>query len=149
MVDYIEKTPPQDLEAEEIIIGSMLTSRDFIKLPCNTLDPGDFYRNGNGWTFALIGALVLSDEPADLLTVCDRATFRAHPTIPNGEYLSACMEKAGDLKKLEKSIASVKACAYQRKLIWTLMTAMELVNKLRDLNAGGMPQRRDGKTMPE
>ena len=41
------KVPPHDLEAEQAIIGSMLTDKDAVMLAIEKLKPNDFYRDDN------------------------------------------------------------------------------------------------------
>ena len=38
------KVPPQDIEAEQAVIGSMLTDQDAVSSAIETLKPEDFYR---------------------------------------------------------------------------------------------------------
>ena len=41
------KIPPHDIEAEQAVIGSMLTDKDAIMSAVETLKPEDFYREDN------------------------------------------------------------------------------------------------------
>ena len=41
------KVPPQDIEAEQAVIGSMLTDQDAVCSAIETLKPEDFYREDN------------------------------------------------------------------------------------------------------
>ena len=41
------KVPPQDIEAEQAVIGSMLTDQDAVSSAIETLKPEDFYREDN------------------------------------------------------------------------------------------------------
>ena len=41
------KVPPQDIEAEQAVIGSMLTDQDAVIAAIEVLRPDDFYREDN------------------------------------------------------------------------------------------------------
>ena len=41
------KIPPQDIEAEQAVIGSMLTDSDAVYSAIESLKPEDFYREDN------------------------------------------------------------------------------------------------------
>ena len=41
------KVPPHDIEAEQAIIGSMLTDKDAVISAIEVLKPDDFYREDN------------------------------------------------------------------------------------------------------
>ncbi|MFR5682818.1 MAG: DnaB-like helicase N-terminal domain-containing protein, partial [Clostridia bacterium] len=41
------KVPPHDIEAEQAVIGSMLTDKDAVSAALEKLKPEDFYREDN------------------------------------------------------------------------------------------------------
>ena len=43
----IGKIPPHDIEAEQAVIGSMLTDKDAVIAAFEVLKPEDFYREDN------------------------------------------------------------------------------------------------------
>ena len=45
------KVPPHDIEAEQAVIGSMLTDRDAVSSALEILKPEDFYREDNNLIF--------------------------------------------------------------------------------------------------
>ena len=52
------KIPPQDIEAEQAVIGSMLTDQEAVTAAVETLKPEDFYREDNKIIYtALLGGL--------------------------------------------------------------------------------------------
>ena len=67
----IERLPPQNIEAEEAVLGGLLIDSDAIIRVSTVLKPGDFYREKNGWIFGAALALHERHEPIDFLTVCD------------------------------------------------------------------------------
>jgi len=64
-----EKIPPQDLEAEQSVLGSMMISKDAIAIAAGRVKADYFYRDAHGFIFAAILGLYTKNEPADLVTV--------------------------------------------------------------------------------
>jgi replicative DNA helicase len=67
-----EPLPPQDLVAEEWVLGAMMLSRQIIDPVAEILTAGDFYRASHGRIFDACLALHRADEAVDVLTVHDR-----------------------------------------------------------------------------
>lgn len=86
------RTPPQDLAAEQCVLGGMLLSKDAIADVVEILRPGDFYRPAHAAIFDTILDLYGRGEPADAVTVA-AALATAEPNaaaltrIGGGPYL--------------------------------------------------------------
>lgn len=65
------RVPPQDLEAEESVLGAMLLSTEAIGVAVEILTAADFYKPGHGHVFTAICGLFGRGEPADPVTVAD------------------------------------------------------------------------------
>lgn len=63
--------PPNNIEAEQSVLGSLLLDRDAIAHVAPMLQPGDFYSSANGLVYAAITDLFHQRQPADLVTVTD------------------------------------------------------------------------------
>ncbi|MEH1012665.1 replicative DNA helicase [Micromonospora sp. CPCC 206060] len=64
-----EKTPPQDIAAEQCVLGGMLLSKDAIADVVEILKSNDFYRPVHATIFDAILDLYGRGEPADSITV--------------------------------------------------------------------------------
>jgi replicative DNA helicase len=64
-----DKTPPQDVAAEQSVLGGMLLSKDAIADVIEILKTGDFYRPIHATVFDAILDLYGRGEPADAVTV--------------------------------------------------------------------------------
>jgi replicative DNA helicase len=64
-----ERTPPQDLGAEQSVLGGMLLNKDAIADVIETIRSGDFYRPAHQIIFDVIIELYGKGEPADAITV--------------------------------------------------------------------------------
>jgi replicative DNA helicase len=64
--------PPQDLDAEESVLGAMLLNEQAVITVSEVIvDPGDFYREAHGTIYRAILALLNRSEPIDAVTVSD------------------------------------------------------------------------------
>jgi replicative DNA helicase len=64
-----DRTPPNDIAAEQSVLGAMLLSKDAIADVVEVLREGDFYRPAHAVVFAAILDLYGRGEPADAVTV--------------------------------------------------------------------------------
>ncbi|WP_347349464.1 replicative DNA helicase, partial [Nigerium sp.] len=68
---YVDRTPPQDLPAEQSVLGAMLLSKDAIGEVTEVLKGRDFYRPAHEFIYDAIMDLYGRGEPADAITVAD------------------------------------------------------------------------------
>jgi replicative DNA helicase len=66
---HFDKTPPQDIAAEQCVLGGMLLSKDAIADVVEILKGGDFYRPAHATIFDAVLDLYGRGEPADAITV--------------------------------------------------------------------------------
>jgi replicative DNA helicase len=71
-----ERTPPQDVAAEQCVLGGMLLSKDAIADVVETLSAADFYRPAHATIYDAICDLFGRGEPADAVTVAALLTSR-------------------------------------------------------------------------
>ncbi|HEX5801088.1 MAG TPA: replicative DNA helicase [Gaiellaceae bacterium] len=91
--------PPQNLEAEESVLGAMLLSPGAIGAVTEILSADDFYRESHGAIFRTCLSLYQGGEPVDAITVVDALEER-------GE-----LETVGGKAKLHELAALVPATA--------------------------------------
>ncbi len=70
------RLPPQNLHAEESLLGAMLLSGHAVDAAVETVTAGDFYRPGHGHIYAAIITLAAAGRPVDPVTVADELTRR-------------------------------------------------------------------------
>ncbi len=68
--------PPQNLEAEESVLGAMLLSPGAIGAVSEVLDAGDFYRESHAKVYRAALALYAKGEPVDAITLVDELEER-------------------------------------------------------------------------
>ncbi len=63
------KIPPHDVEAEQAILGCMLTDKDSVIAAIEVLKDNDFYREDNKAIYEAMLSLYGRGEPIDIITV--------------------------------------------------------------------------------
>jgi replicative DNA helicase len=67
----IDRLPPQSLEAEQSVLGSILIDRDALIEVADFLKPEDFYRQAHARIYAVMIDLSERREPIDIVTVAE------------------------------------------------------------------------------
>jgi len=70
--DEIEKIPPQSLEAEMSLVGSVLLDKEAMLKVADIVGPADFYKDGHAKIFETMLDLYAGNEPIDILTLSNR-----------------------------------------------------------------------------
>jgi replicative DNA helicase len=113
-----ERTPPQDLAAEQSVLGGMLLNKDAIGDVIEVLRTGDFYRPAHQLVFDVIVDLYGKGEPADAITVGAELT-------KNGD-----IARVGGLPYLHTLVSMVPTAAnagYYAKIVAELAILRRLV----------------------
>ena len=67
------KVPPHDIEAEQAVLGSMMTDKDAVMIAVEKLKPDDFYRDDSKAIYEAMKNLYDKSQPIDLITVNDES----------------------------------------------------------------------------
>lgn len=67
-----DRIPPQNIEAEQSVLGSLMLGKDTIIRVADILRPGDFYRQIHNIVFEVMLELYEKSEPIDLLSLTNR-----------------------------------------------------------------------------
>ncbi|WP_425326396.1 replicative DNA helicase [Mycobacterium intracellulare] len=123
------RQPPQDLDAEQSVLGGMLLSKDAIADVLERLGPGDFYRPAHQNVYDVILDLYGRGEPADAVTVAaelDRRGVLARvggapylhtlistvPTAANAGYYAGIVAEKAVLRRLVQAGTRVVQYGY-------------------------------------
>ncbi|MEO3862246.1 replicative DNA helicase [Acrocarpospora sp. B8E8] len=83
-----ERTPPNNIEAEQSVLGGMLISKDAIADVVEVLRSDDFYRPAHQIVYEIITDLYGRGDPADAVTVFDELQRRGDVAkVGGGAYL--------------------------------------------------------------
>jgi replicative DNA helicase len=103
-----ERTPPQDIAAEQCVLGGMLLSKDAIADVVEILRTNDFYQPKHGVIFDAILDLYSRGEPADSVTVTSRLVDAGEITRIGG---------VGYLHTLVSSVPTAANAAYYARIV--------------------------------
>lgn len=120
------KVPPHDIEAEQAVLGSMLTDKDAVIAAMESLKPDSFYREDDKSVFEAMQNLYSRAEPIDLITLKNELeTMNKIEQVGGIEYLANLPAKSPTSANVQKYIDIVEEKATLRQLI---KTANELVD---------------------
>lgn len=125
----INKIPPNSIEAEQSVLGSMLLDREAIIVVLELLKGSDFYKEAHKEIFESMYDLFSRNEPVDLVTLTEelkkRETLEAIGGIPyltslasgvpitsNVRYYADIVERKSLLRKLIKSSQDIIQLGY-------------------------------------
>lgn len=118
----LDRVPPQNIDAEQSVLGAMLLEREAIFRVTEFLKPEDFYRESHRIIYQVILELAEGNNPVDLITVTDLLRDKGEldkvggityvatlanlvPTAANAEYYARIVEE----KALTRALISVTA----------------------------------------
>ena len=114
------KIPPHDIEAEQAILGCMLTDKDSVISAIEILKEDAFYREDNKAIYSAILGLYSRSEPIDIITVKAELVETGNFERVGGlEYLASLPERVPTTANVEKYIKIVDEKSMLRKLINT------------------------------
>jgi len=121
------KIPPHDIEAEQAVIGSMLTDKDAVVSSIEVLKTEDFYREDNRAIYEAILNLYNRSEPIDIITLKDElASMGKFDQVGGLEYLASLPDKVPTTANVQKYIKIVEEKSILRRLIKTANEIIEL-----------------------
>jgi len=124
-----ERQPPQDLAAEQSVLGGMMLSKDAIADVVEVLSPGDFYRPAHQTIYDCILDLYGRGEPADAITVSAELERRQEllriggapymhtliasvPTAANAGYYAEIVSEKAVLRRLVEAGTRIVQLGY-------------------------------------
>lgn len=113
-----DRVPPQNLEAEQAVLGSMLIEKAAVEKAAEILKAEDFYRDAHRYIFEAMMTLAERDEPIDPLTVTSELTMRSRLELTGGSgYLIVLMEAPATAANVEYYARMVEEKAILRRLL--------------------------------
>lgn len=141
-MDYL-KVPPNNMEAEQSVLGAMLLDKEAISVVAETVKGEDFYREAHRQIFEAIMELYDKDEPADLVTLIENLRNKgildsigglsyisnlasSVPTTANVKYYAKIVEEKSTLRKLIKNSSEIlDNCYEQSEDVMTILDKAE------------------------
>ena len=120
------KVPPQDIEAEQAVIGSMLTDQDAVSSAIETLKPEDFYREDNKIIYEAILNIYNRAEPIDIITLkAELSSMNKLEAVGGLEYIAVLPDKVPTTANVDRYIKIVEE---KSMLINLIKTANEILS---------------------
>ena len=114
------KLPPQNIEAEQSVVGGILIENDAINKVMEILTPDDFYRDAHRKIYHALINLSERDEPADLITLTNELRkIDQLDSVGGASYLTSLIDSVPTAANIEYYAKIVKEKAILRKLIQT------------------------------
>ncbi|MGQ0839534.1 replicative DNA helicase [Actinokineospora sp.] len=126
----LDRQPPQDLAAEQSVLGGMMLSKDAIADVIEALRPGDFYRPAHQMIYDCVLDLYGRGEPADPIMVSAELERRGElrrvggapylhtliasvPTAANAGYYAEIVAEKAILRRLVEAGTRIVQLGYQ------------------------------------
>ncbi|MHB8062848.1 MAG: replicative DNA helicase [Ruminiclostridium sp.] len=117
-IGALGRIPPQNIEAEQSVLGSMLIDKEVIPVVMEFLKSEDFYRPDHKEIYDVIIELFDRAEPIDLITVSERLKLHGKLDLIGGlEYLSNIATAVPTTANVKNYSKIVEEKALLRKLI--------------------------------
>ena len=121
------KVPPHDEDAEQAVLGSMLTDNDAVMADVEVLKEDAFYREDNKIIYQAILNLYSKSEPIDIITLKDELeSMGKFEQVGGFEYLASLPDKVPTTANVQKYIKIVEEKSVLRNLIKTANEIIEL-----------------------
>ncbi len=123
----LAKIPPHDIDAEQAVLGSMITDKDAVNSAIETLKEDAFYREDNKAIYQAIVNLYSKSEPIDIITLKDELeSMDKFEQVGGFEYLASLPDKVPTTANVQKYIKIVEEKSILRNLIKTANEIIEL-----------------------
>ncbi len=126
----IDRVPPQNVEAEQSVLGAMMIEREAISKVSEILHPEDFYREAHRLIYNAMMELFNKNEAVDLVTVVEvlrrdekleatggiayvSALANSVPTAANVTYHARIVEEKALLRQLINTATHVAGMGYE------------------------------------
>lgn len=129
-----DKLPPQNIEAEQSVLGALMLDKRAITKVADILKPEDFYKNIHGLIYQAMLSLYNSGEPIDLLSLSSRLQEEGN------------LEKTGGasyLTDLANSVPTAANVANYAKLVRRKKTLRDLIEASHQILDLGYQERED------
>lgn len=140
----MEKTLPQNIEAEQGVLGSIIIDSQAYAKVAGIIRAEDFYRDAHKTIFAAMQDLAEEGVPSDLIALCDKletqqkleqvgdasylvSLINGVPTSSNAVYYAEIVQRTATLRNLIAAAGQIAAIGYES------MDAQEALNEAQKL----------------
>ncbi|SEC29984.1 replicative DNA helicase [Paenibacillus sp. GP183] len=126
---FLDRVPPQNIEAEQAVLGAILLHSDALITAMERLTSDDFYRSTHQRIFEMMIELTEENEPVDLITLTAKLQDKQQlddiggvmylselanvvPTAANVDYYAAIVEEKSMLRRLIRAATQIVSNGY-------------------------------------
>ena len=130
MPEQTGKLPPQNLEAEQSVLGCLLIDKEALTKVADILRPEDFYKENHGLILEAMYELYEKREPIDLLSLSNRlrdknqleqvggqsylaSLTNAVPTASNVAFYAQIVQKKATLRRLITAASDISGLGFR------------------------------------
>src|SRR5262249_10831663 len=127
--DILRRVPPQNIEAEQSVLGAILLDNDAVNHAVELINPDDFYRESHREIFRVMVELADRSQPVDAITMTDALRTRGRleaiggpayiaelaacvPTAANVAHYARIVREKGVLRALASTATEIASNAY-------------------------------------
>src|SRR5688500_8601593 len=123
------RLPPQNLEAEQSVLGGVLIDNQAFHKVVDLLSPEDFYRPAHGKIYAAMCELAGKSEPIDVVTLTAKMKEMGfYEEVGGAAYLAELLER----------VPTAVHCEYHAKLVTDQAVKRRLVSTCNTIAARGL-----------
>ena len=128
----VGRMPPQNLEAEQSVLGSLLIDKNAITKIADALIPQEFYKDAHRIIYENMLALYEDKEPIDILSLTSKLEEKklletvggrtylidltnSVPTASNVVYYAKIVRKKATLRKMIETAAEIEQMGYEEE----------------------------------
>ncbi|HBU69031.1 MAG TPA: replicative DNA helicase [Elusimicrobia bacterium] len=120
MADLIDRIPPQSLDAEMAVLGSMLIEKEAIIKAVDIVSDEDFYKESHRQIFIVMRDLYLENQAVDAITVTDALKKnKLFADLGGGSYITSLINSVSTAANIEYYAAIVRDKSILRQMINT------------------------------
>jgi len=124
---FLNKIPPQSVEAEQAVLGSILLDNDSLHQVVEILEVEDFYREAHRKIFASMLELYNKNEPSDLITLTESLNQKKQlEEVGGASYLSSLVDNIPTAANVLYYAKIVREKSVLRK---TITAATEIITR--------------------
>ena len=129
-----DRIPPQNLEAEQSVLGSLMLDKNAVYKISDVLRAGDFYREGHNDIYVAMMELLEKGEPLDILSLTNRLEEKKKlEKIGGSSYLAS----------LVNSVSNAANVLHYAQIVRRKKTLRELIEAANHINQLGYNENED------
>ena len=123
----MNRVPPQNIEAEQSVLGSLLLDKDAIIKVVDMLSPEDFYKEAHGMIYKAVLTLYEKKMPIDVVTLTDQLEKEGIlAEVGGASYLTTLVNSVPSASRVVHYASIVQQKAILRRLIQAASNTLEL-----------------------